>query len=49
MTQAVSRSIIIMGAASGIGRATALALAAPSIGLVLHTGSNRAGLEAHRR
>jgi len=37
---------LVTGAASGIGRATALALAGPGIGLVLHTGSNQAGLEA---
>jgi 3-oxoacyl-[acyl-carrier protein] reductase len=37
---------LVTGAASGIGRATALALAGPGIGLVLHTGSNQAGLDA---
>lgn len=36
----------VTGAASGIGRATALHLAAPGVGLVLHTGSNQAGLDA---
>jgi 3-oxoacyl-[acyl-carrier protein] reductase len=40
------RVSIITGAASGIGRATALALAGPATGLVLHTGSNVAGLAA---
>lgn len=40
-----TRVTIVTGAASGIGRATALALAGPGIGLVLHTGRNEAGLE----
>ena len=40
----VVRVALVTGAASGIGRATALALAKPSVGLVLHTGSNEAGL-----
>ncbi len=39
-----ARVTIVTGAASGIGRATALALAGPDIGLVLHTGRNEAGL-----
>lgn len=38
------RVLVITGAASGIGRATALRLAQPGVGLVLHTGSNEAGL-----
>ncbi|MBL8833149.1 MAG: SDR family oxidoreductase [Rhodospirillales bacterium] len=38
------RVTIVTGAASGIGRATALALASPNAGLVLHTGRNEAGL-----
>ncbi|WP_324134604.1 SDR family NAD(P)-dependent oxidoreductase [Bosea sp. (in: a-proteobacteria)] len=37
---------LVTGAASGIGRATALRLAGPGVGLVLHTGSNEAGLAA---
>lgn len=41
-----TRVALVTGAASGIGRASALALAGPDIGLVLHTGSNAAGLEA---
>lgn len=43
---APQRVHLVTGAASGIGRATALVLAGPGIGLVLHTGSNQAGLEA---
>ncbi|WP_342360816.1 SDR family NAD(P)-dependent oxidoreductase [Terrarubrum flagellatum] len=39
------RVFLITGAASGIGRATALQLAGPDVGLALHTGSNAAGLE----
>jgi NAD(P)-dependent dehydrogenase (short-subunit alcohol dehydrogenase family) len=37
---------LITGAASGIGRAVALRLAAPATRLVLHTRKNREGLEA---
>jgi NAD(P)-dependent dehydrogenase (short-subunit alcohol dehydrogenase family) len=36
---------LITGAASGIGRATAQLLAGPDADLLLHTGSNREGLE----
>lgn len=36
---------LVTGAATGIGRAVALQLACPGIALVLHTGSNRAGLD----
>ncbi len=46
MNGTLTRVTIVTGAASGIGRATALALAGPNIGLVLHTGSNEAGLAA---
>ena len=42
----LQRIHLVTGAASGIGRATALALAGPGIGLVLHTGSNQVGLDA---
>ncbi|MBI3506401.1 MAG: SDR family oxidoreductase [Proteobacteria bacterium] len=42
----LSRVTIVTGAASGIGRATALALAGPGAGLVLHTGMNESGLAA---
>ncbi|MBY0611422.1 MAG: SDR family oxidoreductase [Beijerinckiaceae bacterium] len=40
------RVALVTGAASGIGRATALALAGPGMGFVLHTGSNIDGLRA---
>jgi NAD(P)-dependent dehydrogenase (short-subunit alcohol dehydrogenase family) len=40
------RITAITGAGSGIGRAAALALAGPGVGLVLHTGTNEAGLAA---
>jgi NAD(P)-dependent dehydrogenase (short-subunit alcohol dehydrogenase family) len=46
MDETLTRVSIVTGAASGIGRATALALAGPNIGLVLHTGTNEAGLAA---
>lgn len=42
----LDRVHLVTGAASGIGRATAKLLAAPGIGLVLHTRSNKAGLDA---
>ncbi len=42
---ALTRVAIITGAGSGIGRATALALASNGMGLVLHTGTNIQGLE----
>jgi 3-oxoacyl-[acyl-carrier protein] reductase len=46
MSESVMRVTIVTGAGSGIGRAAALALAGPGAGLVLHTGSNEAGLAA---
>ena len=39
------RSILITGAASGIGAATARAFATPGVGLMLHTRKNREGVE----
>ena len=39
------RVILITGASSGIGAATARALAAPDTALALHARKNRAGLE----
>lgn len=39
------RSILITGAASGIGAATARAFAAPGTALMLHTRKNREGVE----
>jgi len=39
-----ARRILITGAASGIGAASARALAAPDVALLLHTRANRAGL-----
>lgn len=41
----LQRVYLVTGAASGIGRATALGLAGPGVGLVLHTGSNQVGLD----
>jgi NAD(P)-dependent dehydrogenase (short-subunit alcohol dehydrogenase family) len=48
MTFPSDRTYIVTGAASGIGRATALALARPGVSLTLHTRSNAAGLAAVR-
>lgn len=42
MTQ---RRILVTGAASGVGAATARLMAAPGIGLALHTRKNREGLD----
>ena len=39
------RVILITGASSGIGAATARALAAPNAAIALHARKNRAGLE----
>lgn len=45
MTARPDRVHLVTGAASGIGRATALRLAAPGAALLLHTRANRPGLE----
>ncbi|KRD99965.1 dehydrogenase [Bosea sp. Root381] len=42
----LQRAYLITGAASGIGRATARLMAAPGVGLMLHTRANAAGLDA---
>ena len=46
MTTSAARTVIITGAGSGIGAATARWIAAPDTALVLHTGSNIAGLDS---
>ena len=46
MTAGLARVHLVTGAASGIGRAAALRLAGPGVGLALTTGSNAAGLDA---
>lgn len=42
----IERVYLVTGSASGIGRATAKLLAAPGVGLVLHTRANAEGLDA---
>ena len=42
---AVMRVFLVTGASSGIGAATARAVAAPQTALVLHARKNRSGLE----
>lgn len=42
----INRVYLVTGAASGIGRATAKLLAAPGVGLLLHTRANAEGLDA---
>ncbi|AWM03768.1 SDR family NAD(P)-dependent oxidoreductase [Bradyrhizobium amphicarpaeae] len=42
----INRVYLVTGAASGIGRATARLLAAPGVGLLLHTRANAEGLQA---
>ncbi|QIO36787.1 SDR family NAD(P)-dependent oxidoreductase [Bradyrhizobium sp. 1(2017)] len=42
----IERVYLVTGAASGIGRATAKLLAAPGVGLLLHTRANADGLDA---
>jgi NAD(P)-dependent dehydrogenase (short-subunit alcohol dehydrogenase family) len=43
---AVQRAILVTGAASGIGAATARALAGPGVGVFVHTRRNATGAEA---
>lgn len=45
MTSPAARSIVITGAASGIGAATARALAGDGVRLLLHTRANASGLD----
>ncbi|MCC7273241.1 MAG: SDR family oxidoreductase [Alphaproteobacteria bacterium] len=46
MTVEVTRAILLTGAATGIGKAIARRIAAPGVGLLLHTKANAAGLDA---
>ncbi|MGE0715384.1 MAG: SDR family NAD(P)-dependent oxidoreductase [Alphaproteobacteria bacterium] len=46
MSEGVTRSIILTGAATGIGKAIAGRIAAPGVGIVLHTRANAAGLDS---
>jgi NAD(P)-dependent dehydrogenase (short-subunit alcohol dehydrogenase family) len=44
MTDSTRRTILVTGAASGIGAAVCRALASPGVALLLHTRRNRDGV-----
>ncbi len=46
MSGDVNRAVLLTGAASGIGAATAMRLAAPGVGMILHSRRNETGLHA---
>lgn len=48
MSKSLERVVIVTGAASGIGAATARRIAGPATGLVIHTRKNAAGLDTLR-